>query len=829
MFFEYALRMTKNRIRLVDLLASLLMVLAVAAGFALAMVVADHFVAGGLSPGLRTALRWGGLLAVGALGAMTLLSPLLRRISDLYVARMIERANPRFRNDLTAALQLRDDGRVSEASLLAIRRRASRETAETDIENAVNVHGLKVATIVFGAAVLLICVYSIFSPKPVLDSLRRALGDESVPAPTNTRFLAVAPADGSAVPAGRPVQFEARLHRPDGPVTLRLSRDGGKTFLDEDILRMTPAGADNDVRYLAIWTAASNDGHVRFQLACGDAKTPYYRLRVLPPPAIRNLHVEYAWPVYTGRGPTRQEGGRVHAPLGTEVRLRGEANLPVVRASLVFEKSGAGVILTPDGNAFSGRFRVQGPDRYRIRYTVAEGLAEAQTVWCDVLPAGDAPPEVRLAEPAGDLTLAANDTLALTGEATDDFGLAAVELVCRRGEMRRTIPLLRLPAPGASNRSVHERLDVTALGRAGDELICFLRARDFRPNGETPKAPVGQTGRSKEFTLRIGGDDPQVTAQRQAEQDAARRTPAGDEATDPKNDARDEPAGGDEPGKETAARDGGEPGADPAGLTDPAGLAEKLRELLQADETDAERLEELREHFDDAQHKHFDDRPEQENPPAEQPEKNQSGGEAQPAQGQGQGQDEGQGQGQGQAGDEPAGGPHAGTGGVGGGSAETRGQVEDADPAVLRDPVTAARLESLGRALKEANRRIRDDQLDPHLLKDLGLTASQFRAFVEDYTQRFDRIRRAESDNVRRERTGGVEMVGSEQVRKGAGVQVGPAEGTADVKGEKDEQLRETRACNVSPEYQKHLDAYFRAVSEGETKGESEIDKPSSE
>ncbi|NBB94557.1 MAG: hypothetical protein GVY16_02345 [Planctomycetes bacterium] len=52
------------------------------------------------------------------------------------------------------------------------------------------------------------------------------------------------------------------------------------------------------------------------------------------------------------------------------------------------------------------------------------------------------------------------------------------------------------------------------------------------------------------------------------------------------------------------------------------------------------------------------------------------------------------------------------------------------------------RLESLGRALDEAARQIRDDQVDPSLLKDLGMTPQAYRDFVEEYRKRYQQARR---------------------------------------------------------------------------------------
>src|ERR1035437_6608604 len=99
LFLEYALRMTKGRLKLVGLASAILLILAVAAVLLLSIVVADHLAPGdkehgpGLSALTLAILRWGAVLAVAVLTAYAVVAPMLRRINNLYVARLIEKAH----------------------------------------------------------------------------------------------------------------------------------------------------------------------------------------------------------------------------------------------------------------------------------------------------------------------------------------------------------------------------------------------------------------------------------------------------------------------------------------------------------------------------------------------------------------------------------------------------------------------------------------------------------------------------------------------------------------------------------------------------------------
>jgi hypothetical protein len=160
---------------------------------------------------------------------------------------------------------------------------------------------------------------------------------------------------------------------------------------------------------------------------------------------------------------------------------------------------------------------------------------------------------------------------------------------------------------------------------------------------------------------------------------------------------------------------------------------------------------------------------------------------------------------------------HSGGASGSGQSADSRGNVEDVDPAVLKAAARTGKLESIGRALNVARRQIRNDKVNPELLKDLGMTSRGFRSFVDKYTEKYHRIRKnLDQAGPREFRAGGIDMVGSGSLSEGSSTVI---DGAGDSRSgtQQDKQLRETRARKVAPEYRKKLEEYFRSVGKGRT------------
>jgi len=886
LFLDYVLRVTKGRIRLTGAASAAMLMLAVAAGFALVAVAGDHHLPGGLSATARLVLRWALLVGEFGIAAALVAYPLIRRLNDLYVTRLIEKAHPEFRNDLTAALQLARDRRAHAGTVAAVRKRAAEEVERADVRASVSMHRVRTSGMAAGAAVAIFALYWLVAPKAVWPSLRRAFGDDGVSPPTRTEIVSVSPPSGTIVLSGTPVDFSALIRRAEGPPLVQVSRDGGKTFLSDDVLVMHPTGQDGaDQGYAARWpAAAANDGLAVFQVLCGDATGAPHELTVLPRPAVREVRVRLDWPAYTRRPPTELSGGHVEALLGSRATVFAEANLPVRRASLIFSGRGPVIMSTTDagtpdapdeaaGRRMSGAFVVRGDDRYRIAFHGTHELVRGESMEYTVKAFTDEPPEVQLTEPVGDVELAVNEVLHLAGEARDRFGIGRVELVCENGDARlRHVSLEPLLVRTAGQVIIEGSLPVALLGRRGERLRCWVEARDLLP-------PDGQVGRSDAFVLAIKEPDAQIAA----------------------DDASEETAPGEEGGAQEAEPGGNREGEGEAEVeTAPGAPARDADEgLLELVRKDADKLDTLLRHLDPGP------QPEAPQPPAQEGNRGEGQGDAQDEgagegqreregqnasegqgegadqgngegqgegpegqgkagqgqeqgtaegqgegqgheQGQGQGAGEGQGQGHGQGAGEgqgegggqgqgegsgqgqgsPSGGGRGAEGmhsGAAGGDSESGSSDEPArlDTTTRPDELTPRqreRLESVGRALDEARRRIRDDEVDPKLLEELGMTRGEFEAFVEEYTRRFGQLEPMPTGTPSPGgRLGGAfTLPGSDRLQPGKGRDgdIGDVEGGEELSPDEVRRLRESRLRRVSPEYRKQAESYFKSISE---------------
>ena len=133
-------------------------------------------------------------------------------------------------------------------------------------------------------------------------------------------------------------------------------------------------------------------------------------------------------------------------------------------------------------------------------------------------------------------------------------------------------------------------------------------------------------------------------------------------------------------------------------------------------------------------------------------------------------------------------------------------------------PVQASQLQSLGRALDEAQKELRGGKVDDELLKQIGMTPPQYQSFVESYSQLFGKVKPLLAVTERPTATvnNAFFAPGTQQVQTGKGLdsKLGVS-GTEKLTGDQMKKLNESRAARVSPEYRKSVDAYFRSVSEG--------------
>jgi hypothetical protein len=909
------LRMVKRRLRLVDFLTAVLLLAAVLLLELAVLVAADHVVKGGLTRPWLSAGWWVLAVSAVAMSLLMIVGPLCRRLSDVHVARLLERAHPEYQNDLTAAVELARDARAHPGVLAALQTRAAQDVAGAEVISIIPMRRAARAALGLAGVVAAWLVLAAFSSKSISLSAARIFGAE-VSAPTTTRIDSFSPQQDVTVLLGEPVNFQARVRGGAAPVRVALIRLGQNNLAPAatwpaanegpglEWIELAPeAGQEKEGVYGRAWDSrAMGLGAAQFGLVAGDARTPLHKLVVLPSPAVMQADLSIRWPDYTGRGITPVSGQRAEALVGSQLIISARANVPAEQPRLVFD-TGQTLAMSADAADpmhVTAALPVTADARFSIVLEDPYGHASAAKVTYQVQALEDAPPKITRPSAREDVKVAADGELFLGAEASDDFGLSQVVLETRRALERSEQPLVHFEPPGRTLAPLSEPLAASRLGKAGDRLLCRLVARDFKP-------PAGQTGATEWFTV--------VITEPQARNDAAAAAQAAEPAAAAQTAKESQPAAPGEaesPATRPAAAQqdkGGEAAPDANSATTAAGdntesqnssneapnanhdqkvqeLTRELTELARQDERTLRALEaflaqqtepkgqraqtspsaaaeKLGDANGAAEIQGTSSKPGQasgENPgqgegqsPTQNPGQGQGEGQAQGAgqgeQSPGQGQAEGRGQAEGEVqnsspgpgegqrqgkgqepgqgpgqkpGEQPEGGGEGSNIGGGGGS-----QGRGADHALEfgpqdggqrnwqpgdAPPTAAPSLGALGRIIDEAQQRQRAGNPEDAMLREIGMSAEQFQAFIKPYAERFERLRQYEAQGLDAEKIAARPPSSAPAILHGSG-DIHGAAGTVPSEKEDLSRLAAPSRQNVSQEYRQHVEDYLRAVA----------------
>ena len=773
----------KARVKTNDTVTGLVWLLAAVIVYLMAIIVVDQ--ASPLERAVRLNLLWI-LAAVAVLGlAGVLLLPTLRRVNDLYAARLIEQqAEDLFRNSLVSFVQLSDDGGVDPGIVDAVSAKAARDLKSVDLEMVVNRRPMRWASVALGAALALLVVFAATTPKSFGTSLGRAMGLEIAP-PTATRILQVRPESPATITAGDDVAISADVAG-EGPhgVEIRMTRDG--TYWDT--LAMVDRGAGR-------WelTVAAVQREMRFRVRAGDARSDEHRVTVLPLPAVTRVRTRLTYPSYTMLAPATHDTGNVDAPAATRVEVVAETNVASRRPpELLWGDGERKLLLRPVAGTQEARgtFTVTADDTYAIHFSdSASGRSNVGAIRYRVKVVPDRPPVVEISGPGATVSVAADGAVALGVRAGDDYGLDRLTLGWRRETAgpdrgREQSQVLRTMPGDRAVLLVTERFTVRPadLGlTAGDEASVWFAATDRLPAG-------AQEGRSEEIRLVV--TEPDGGGENQA--DGGAGTGDGQSA-----DA-------------TGQRDDGAGGADQPELTDQQRQdLEKMRQTL----------EELRQAM-------ADDGGADSGQPSQAAPSDDGSAEARPGDGQtgGQRPDPGAGEQTSQNQDPAtAGGPATDV------NQDPTGRPKDADVGERRTdftetgspgeqgPADAQLLRTVGAQVQRLEQQLRDGTVDPKLIKDLGWTEAELQRFVSRYEDRYGTLAaKAAGSRVTRDAT--ALPPGDITAAEGASGTVGGGSASGDP-GASDDlgDNVEVRARRAGSPFARLVNEYVRAVSEAET------------
>jgi hypothetical protein len=208
-------------------------------------------------------------------------------------------------------------------------------------------------------------------------------------------------------------------------------------------------------------------------------------------------------------------GDTVLVPAGTRLETKGEATAPL--ASAGWSSSGESEKLDVAAAKFSGSFVPRTSATYRLSLVTTGGAPLAgDTVRLPIRVVSDSAPHVDVPVPGADTIAPMNLLVPLVIDVRDDHGISSVSVVSRRiSQLGGADPVRRdsVPVPpGTTDRGILSfTLDLNRRGLLPGDTVRYVATA-------TDNSPSSQTGKSREFVLRL----PTMSEVRAAERQASR-------------------------------------------------------------------------------------------------------------------------------------------------------------------------------------------------------------------------------------------------------------------------------------------------------------------
>ncbi len=225
--------------------------------------------------------------------------------------------------------------------------------------------------------------------------------------------------------------------------------------------------------------------NVEYYVAAGPLESSHYTLRVLDLPSVKEIHVTYNYPRWTGLKPaTEEHSGDLRAIEGTDAGLEIVMDRPLKNGRLALDDGQTIQLSGGEGNHYRGTVHMEKDGAYHVA-----ALEDGQPVRLseDYFIATDKaqPPEVSLDRPRGDYRASPIEEVTLGVKAADQFGLNDVHLhYSVNGGEEKSVSLL--PRPGARNADGSHTLPLEDLKLVpGDVVSVYASARDGHSEAHT--------------------------------------------------------------------------------------------------------------------------------------------------------------------------------------------------------------------------------------------------------------------------------------------------------------------------------------------------------
>lgn len=348
-------------------------------------------------------------------------------------ARLIEASSPGTSETILSVVELAQakEAQGSPEFLQRLHESAAEDAARFQVEGALPTSSLKPWALRLGGIAVGIVILSCIPTLHLAGFLVRAaipFVPMDRPAMVEIEILAPSPADSMA-PFVSDVEVAVEVV---GPLPKRVSMEIEQADSSRRIIELQHRG---DQRFYGTLSIGQLDVDYRFRAA--DALTRWHRISARPRPAIESFVKTLTPPAYIGGEPQviEDDHGDIEAIEGTKVQLSLRSNQAlregsvwlnpdtgdaheVAESALVKSKVLEGNwILTPDLHSWKPRLISKGT-----------GFSNDEANPWRLISIPDLPPLARLSRPIGQIAAMPDETVRVSGTASDDIGLKSIEL-----------------------------------------------------------------------------------------------------------------------------------------------------------------------------------------------------------------------------------------------------------------------------------------------------------------------------------------------------------------------------------------------------------------
>ena len=422
-------------------------------------------------------LRVGALLTCLATIYFALVHPLLKRISDARLARLIEERSPGTEDRLVTAVEYSNearDARISPALANRLYDDANTYSAMVDVGNVIRRSRLLMYG---GAALASLLIFGgvlKWGPREISDGVTQLVTPTALAASKNAMSIKVKP--GTArVPKGSDQDITATLVNFDSQqVTIFARPLGSKDDFQGQV--MEPAKAKTDFRF-SIFNIQDS---MEYFVESNSVRSEVFKLNVVDLPYVKQLDLSLNFPAFTNL-PTKavEDGGDIAALKGTVATVTAKLTGKVRAASIVFA-DGKKSEMKQQGGDFVGQLTVAADTSYYIELVSTDGETYRGSNEYDVSVLVDQPPVISFDKPGRDKKATNLEEVFTQARAEDDYGVVGIDLhYSVNGGEEKKVNLQQLTRESARSLSGAYTFFLEEYNlKPGDFISYFAKARD---------------------------------------------------------------------------------------------------------------------------------------------------------------------------------------------------------------------------------------------------------------------------------------------------------------------------------------------------------------